>query len=232
MSDKTEKRKHLILFLLMAVVLGLAVGQLALKNKTMSAVSSTAAFPVTIVDNNIEKQAESMITVEIYGAVEKDGSFTLPGNGRLADLLWLCGVKEEANLANLSMAKCLTNQDRIFIPYTDESKNKELLIGTWADYSIDSVITADEKSNIASSEQNTEKIDKDEIEYTLGKINVNTASLKELMTLPGIGEVKGQAIIEYREKVGFFSKVEDLDNVKGIGGATLESIKDYIIFEE
>ena len=60
------------------------------------------------------------------------------------------------------------------------------------------------------------------------KININTASSEELQTLKGIGPVKAQAIIDYRNEKGFFRSVEELINVSGIGPKTLEKIRDKI----
>ncbi len=61
-------------------------------------------------------------------------------------------------------------------------------------------------------------------------VNVNTATLSDLETLPGIGTVKAQAIIDFRTSHGNFTTANDLDNVPGIGPATISLIKPYITF--
>ena len=58
------------------------------------------------------------------------------------------------------------------------------------------------------------------------KVNINTATAQELTTLPGIGQAKAEAIIQYREANGHFKSVEQLTEVKGIGDKILEKLKD------
>jgi competence protein ComEA len=63
---------------------------------------------------------------------------------------------------------------------------------------------------------------------TAGKVNINTASAAELDALPGIGPGYAERIIAYREGNGPFEKIEDIQNVPGIGPATFERIRDMI----
>lgn len=76
--------------------------------------------------------------------------------------------------------------------------------------------------NVFNEESHTEK--------NADKLNVNTCTAEELVSLPGIGDVKAKAIIEYRDTNGSFSCFEDLLKVKGIGEKTLGSIKNFITF--
>jgi competence protein ComEA len=61
-----------------------------------------------------------------------------------------------------------------------------------------------------------------------GLVNLNTASLAELQTLPGIGEVLAQRIVEYRDGHGGFRAVNDLRQVEGIGDAKFQQLKDRV----
>ena len=68
----------------------------------------------------------------------------------------------------------------------------------------------------------------DSFKEVSGKININTASLSELISLPGIGEKRAQKIISYRDKAGDFINTKDIMKVKGIGEGIYTKIKDMI----
>ena len=68
--------------------------------------------------------------------------------------------------------------------------------------------------------------------YSGQVIDINKAGIKELVSLPGIGNSYAKRIIDYREKNGPFKKIEDLKKVKGIGNKKMQTIKDLIKIEE
>jgi len=64
-----------------------------------------------------------------------------------------------------------------------------------------------------------------------GVVNVNTATAEELARLPGVGESKARAILEYRKERGAFKSVDQLREVKGIGDAALERLRPHLVLE-
>ena len=112
-----------------------------------------------------------------------------------------------------------------------------------ASETIDLVYTIDANVSVYIPAQGQESVDSEYIrapEQTLwgnnaedsgpdaaSMVNINSASREQLMTLPGIGEVTADAIIEYREQ-NPFARIEDIMNVSGIGEAKFNSIRDFI----
>lgn len=103
-----------------------------------------------------------------------------------------------------------------FRPHEKESASEYIVFYETAETS-----KAAEKQISSAEEKHTE--DKPD-----GKLSINKATKEELMNLPGIGETKAKAIIEYREAYGGFLSIEEITEVKGIGEATLNKFKDRI----
>lgn len=61
-----------------------------------------------------------------------------------------------------------------------------------------------------------------------GVIDINSATVEQLCTIPGIGESRAKAIIEYREENGGFTSVDELMNISGIKEATFKKIEGYV----
>jgi len=61
------------------------------------------------------------------------------------------------------------------------------------------------------------------------KVNLNTATLEQLQTLPGIGPAMAKSIVEHRSKVGKFTKIEEIINIKGIGEKKFQKIKERLV---
>lgn len=73
-----------------------------------------------------------------------------------------------------------------------------------------------------------ERLSDESINVNEGKINLNKATIDELASLPGIGSVKAQAIVEFREKYGAYQGIDELLYVPGIGKSLLADIRDLI----
>lgn len=142
------------------------------------------------------------IVVEIRGEVIRPGVYSLPGDGRLGQLIELAGGPTAgADLRQVSLARRLRDEELVVIPATARASpvaspttGSELPIGIETD----------------------------------GRLNVNSASAPELETLPGIGEVLAERIVAYREVNGPFARVEDLTSVEGISESLVDELRDLV----
>ena len=88
--------------------------------------------------------------------------------------------------------------------------------------------TEEVNAKINETPTETEKGVKEEAVTACGKININRADAQQLMTLPGIGESRAAAIIEYRIQAGEFQCIEEIMDVKGIGTGIFSKISSLI----
>jgi competence ComEA-like helix-hairpin-helix protein len=86
----------------------------------------------------------------------------------------------------------------------------------------------DYKKEILNFESNNYKESTKKVIPKENSINLNTASEKDLVNLPGIGEKTAQKIIEYRKQIKKFTSINQLLNVKGIGNSKLNKIKKFV----
>ena len=155
------------------------------------------------------KEEIRTIFVDVGGEVNCHGLYELPENARINDAVNIAGgITEKADLTEVNLAYVLSDAMKISIP-------KKVAVKSTAKNTPTVVTTA-----ISSSE--------DVSQVSTGLININTANKEQLKTLTGIGDATAQKIIDYRNEKGYFSKVEDIKNVSGIGESKYEKIKEKI----
>lgn len=162
---------------------------------------------------NSSQIAETKIVVHITGQVQKTGIVILPEGARIADAIEKSGgLTKNANLDKVNLAYLLEDGQKIYIPSKYDKNDVE-----------DGTYITNENGNgvIIENTNSQQKANK--------KVNINTASQGDIEVLPGIGTSIASKIIEYRQQNGKFKKLDDLKNVKGIGDAKFNIIKDYVI---
>ena len=142
------------------------------------------------------------LCVYVSGAVAHPDVYELPYDSIVKDAIEAAGgPTSEADLDRINLARRVQDEEQIYVPKKGENLPVSPLSGP------------------SSSSPSSQKGD---------KVNINTATIEELDTLPGIGPSIAQRIIDYRTTHGPFQSVEDIKNVRGIGDATFEKLKDKI----
>ena len=152
----------------------------------------------------------TVIYVDVTGAVKAPGVYTLPAGSRVFEAIALAGgAREDASLENLNQAGILQDGQQIRV-YTEEEAAQMAQQG-----SLPSLPGAEAAAGQKEGQE-------------ASKVNINTAGKDELMTLTGIGETRAEAILAYRQETGGFQAPEDLMQVEGIKEKTFEKLKDQI----
>ena len=172
-------------------------------------------------DNEEDKKenisSETGIFVHIDGYVNNPGVYQIKENERTNVLIEKAGgLKNGYSIKNINLAAKLSDGDKVYIPSIEEEKT----LGNQNNNI--SVNTVGKHTNNGNNSNNNVNITKN------NKININTANVSELKQITGIGESTANKIIDYRQNVGKFKKIEDIKEVKGIGESKFESLKNKI----
>lgn len=162
-----------------------------------------------LIEENEESVPEEdiQIMVDVKGAVHHPGVYELTTDQRIIDAIQMAGgYLEDAETTLINHAQKLEDEMVIFVPKKGETYPPEIH---------DSIQAFTPNVSNSSSKETS-------------KVNINSATESELLSLPGIGPAKAQAIISYRQEQGAFKQIEDIKNISGIGDKTFEKLKDMI----
>lgn len=174
----------------------------------------TASADKTLAVN--EQETEPLeIFVHVDGAVQSPGLYKLHEGDRVQDALDQAGgVSDTGSLAFINLSAKLQDEMKIWVPTQEEVAQLK-----------DKGLSPDQQNDLHNVAEHT-----DSQGDSLAIVNINTATIEELVSLPGIGEAKAQAIVAYREEAPFYA-IEEIMEVSGIGEKIFEQIKDRISVE-
>lgn len=187
---------------------------IVMRAKTQTTFSTLASQSTSLVASNSStagassfKSTSGTIVVDVKGAVQKEGVYTLKEGSRVSDAIVKAGgLSQDADKKSINLAQKVTDEAVIYVAKTDEN----ISVVNQA-----STNTAANGSATPASSQSD-------------KINLNTASLEDLKKMSGIGDKRAQDILDYRDSQGGFKSVDELTNVSGIGEKTLEKLKNDV----
>ena len=195
-----DRKKLIKILSVMLILVVAAVLRIHDSSRADITIESAETADKTDAEEEIHEGAQ-VIFVDIGGAVVNPGVYQVTKDTRLYEVIDMAGgLKEDADMDSVNRASFVEDCQKIIIPVKSSSEN-----------------SVDDVSAVSSSPGITPE----------GLVNINTATLDELKTLNGIGDVIAERIIEYRSSNAFKSK-EDVMSVNGIGKAVYEKIKDNI----
>lgn len=180
--------------------------------------SSGVQVPSETSTNNIEEQEINHYRIHVDGAVVNPGVYTLDtSDARVSDAVECAGgLIESADTSAINLAEVLVDGAKVHIPSMgEESKpqgSAQVIEGSSSTASSGSSGTA---LSVSGSPENA-------------LINLNSATVEELQTLPGVGEATAKAIVEDRDAHGPYASPEDLMRVSGIGEKKFAKLQDKV----
>ena len=149
------------------------------------------------------------IVVHVLGAVQTEGVYSLPPGSRIADAIDAAGGPgPNADLSRLNLAARAPDGARLHVPRKTD-REPDAPVG---------VSTEDRPETTSDSGPAPGDF-----------VDLNTAGLSALMSLPGIGEKRAAAIVQFRELNGLIESVDDLLEIDGIGQRTVDNIRPFVV---
>jgi competence protein ComEA len=198
------------------------------RHETNKKININKAQEEKIKSENIEEYKQDVVNkkktgiyyqVHVAGAVNKPGVYTLDSSDRVVNAIEMAGgATDQADLDKINLAEKIKDGQKIKVPtYSEKTDSDEF---NFNNYKLnDSGLSKNIRESMLSSDDNN-KIKK--------KLNINTATSKELENLPGIGSVIADNIIKFRENNGEFSSISELKSVARVGDKTFYKIQDLI----
>lgn len=234
MKKIRKNLKWITIAIITIVVMGFVIIKYSLYNKTKEEEVLIEELELETIEKPVQIQAEEVIeeTVKVYvdikGAVNKPGVYEIEENKKVIDVVELAGgFTGQADTSMINLAKKVIDQ-MVIIIYTKEEVKKANESNTIVKVIEKECICPDIKNDACLNSSNKDDTNKNETQNQTEKININSATLEQLLTISGIGESKAKAIIDYREENGSFENIEDIMKVSGIGESLYEKIKDSI----
>lgn len=179
-----------------------------------------------------KEEAANEIKVYVVGCVKKPGVVTLKKGQIIEDAINAAGgATEEADLENINLVYQLS--ENVMLKVISKKERQALMKPAESQKPASSQPQAKSSVEIVRDSGGAVKdeVDVAEKKKESAKVNINTASIEELDTLPGVGESTAKKNIAHRDKNGSFQKIEDIMKVSGIGESKFNSIKDSITIE-
>lgn len=197
--DNKQKKLMLLGILLLGCLLTSAAAEWAQGNKE--------PLPAPLPPHTDGELKQMKIKIYVSGAVRQPGLYDMPVGSRAWQAVEAAGgLREDANVEKVNLAKKLKDGNQVNVPALKAAAGK-ISSGRGGDFSTGARV---EKNYVSG-----------------GRINLNAATVEELDALPGVGPAMARRIVERRQKKRF-TKVEDLLQVKGIGKAKLERLRDLV----
>ena len=223
--NKINKKNKIIISIIIIVVFLIGIYFVYSKTDEGEIISYEDGIENKETENTTKEEIKKIeeknkIIVHITGSVAKEGILELDEGSRISDAIEKAGgLIDGADASQINLAFVLSDGMKIYIPNVNDKEEKN-------EDKTNIYITNESGVSTIEDMQSSNKNENSSAKSIM--VNINTADISQLDTLPGIGDSTAQKIIDYRKENGKFNSIEDITNVKGIGDSKFEKIKDYI----